>query len=305
MTSPGAPEPSAPAALAGRVPAALRSVFDPITEGHYRLFCTFLVLHCLHFRAHSASDLWGTTEEPVAIANAIGSVGIAALLGAKQVRLAMLLSSLACFAYVVVYFPSTANHCWLYAWILLVGASFDPNEASERAGAVGVWRLLTALVFFQTGLQKLLQGSYFRGEFVTAFADRKSGFFHLHSLLADGEEVERLINTPRDAVVDTSFATESIPLIVASNAVWVLEMLLPLLLLVRRFRSVGAVLCILFVVGIQALAVELVFGFLFSACLALSLHEKWFRPMAYAFLAVDAFLFLVGHGVLPFSFYFN
>ena len=304
QASPAAPE-SAPSGLASRLPARLRSVFDPISASHFRLFCTFLVLHCLHFRAHAASDQWGTGDHGIAVANAVGSLVILGVLLAGRLRAAMALSSLACFIYVVAYFPSTANHCWLYAWLLLVGASFDVDDPAEQASAVGLWRLLTALVFFQTGLQKLLQASYFRGEFVTAFADRKSGFFHLHSLLADGEEVERLINTPRNMLVETSFATDSLLLVLASNAVWVLEMALPFLLLFRKVRERGAVLCILFVLGIQALAVELVFGFLFAACLGLSLRERWFRPMVYVFLAIDVFLALVGHGALPFSFYFN
>ena len=62
--------------------------------------------------------------------------------------------------------PGTANHLYLSMYCLALLSALDARDGREGTLLLQALRWLTAIVFAATGLQKLLYGTYFRGQFL-------------------------------------------------------------------------------------------------------------------------------------------
>jgi len=196
-------------------------------------------------------------------------------------------------------FPVGANHFFLE--MVLVGAlAFFDTERDEREGELFLLaaRWMTVIVLFYTGLQKVLYGTYFDGQFLAFQLANGDRFGHFFALL-DPSEVERLRTLAPVRPGAGPFRLESPVLLVASNLVWVLEMALPALMLWRRTRHWALFVSGGFVIMLQLGAQEVMFSVLFAnLCLLFAdrPYNRWLLPVLPL-----VYLYLIGArlGYLP------
>lgn len=185
-------------------------------------------------------------------------------------------------------FPLTNNHWFLelYAVALLALAGAGGRDAPLVLCGL---RWLTALVLFQTGVQKVLYGHYFSGDFLAFMVGRGERFAALFEWVLSAAEAARLQGyQPLHEGAGPYRVAQ--PLFVAlSNAVWIAELALPFGLLWRRTRIPAAAAALAFVLALQLGARELGFALLFANLLLLFAPAGWARrglPLLLAVLAL-------------------
>jgi hypothetical protein len=135
------------------------------------------------------------------------------------------------------------------------------------------------LVLFHTGLSKLLYGQYFHGDFLAYMIGTGDRFGDAFRLLLGADEVVRLQGYDALRTGAGPFRVSSWPFVLASNLVWIAELALPVLLMIRRTRAPAALASIALVLAIQAGARELGFAMLFGNLLLLFLPGVWNRRL--------------------------
>jgi hypothetical protein len=198
------------------------------------------------------------------------------------------------------HFPFGANHLYLelvcLACLSLVGGA---ARARDEALALAALRLVTALVLFHTGLQKVFYGLYFRGEFLAFMVGSDERFGRAFAWLLPADELARLSGLDRRQTGAGPFRTDSPLLVLASNAVWMAELALPAFLLWPRTRVLGALGGLALMLGIQVAALELGFALLFVNLLLLFLPGRWNARALPAAVALLGWGLLAALGVVP------
>jgi hypothetical protein len=192
-------------------------------------------------------------------------------------------------------FPETPNHGLLELACLLLVAGCDLDDADERRLLGNSLRWMTAIVLFQSGLQKVLYGTWFDGRFLGYMIAADERFASAFGWLLSAEEMTRLRGF---AALDEGagpFRVDSLPLVLACNATYVFEMAAPVLLLLRRTRTAAAVATMAFIALIEAAAREYLFGLLFLDLLLLFPAGDWNRR-AFPFFAMS-YLVLAAAGL--------
>jgi len=182
-------------------------------------------------------------------------------------------------------FPMAANHLYLELVCLAFLALARRGDAADAGRALAGLRWTAALVLFHGGLQKVLYGSYFRGDFLALMAGADERFGRVFRWLIPGGELARLAALDRHATGAGPFRVDAPLFVAASNAVWLAELVLPVLLIPRRTRLAGALGGIALMAGIQAAALEIGFALLFVNLLLLFLPGRW-NARALPFAAV-------------------
>jgi hypothetical protein len=162
-------------------------------------------------------------------------------------------------------FPGTANHLYLELIALGCLAIADPDDPADARLLLATLRWITVLVFFYTGLQKLLYGQYFDARFFAYYSTHYEHFRVLHGLLSeqDAAMLRRFAEDLRLGVEDTGpYLVRSPALIALSNLAWMSELGTALLLFLPATRKWGVPFAILVMVGIESVARELLFGIL-------------------------------------------
>jgi hypothetical protein len=192
-----------------------------------------------------------------------------------------------------------ANH--VYAELLLLGlvALLDPDRQHEATLLVCALRWMVALLLFWAGLQKVLYGTYFQADFLCWMIARRPAFADALGWLLPAQELARLTAASATELGAGPFRSDAVLLVLASNAVWIAELLLPALLLVRRTRIPAAWLAAAFVLSIQLVARELMFGLLYSQLVLLVLPGRGFRRVAPVYALVYAYLAAGLLGLVP------
>jgi hypothetical protein len=222
-------------------------------------------------------------------------LGLAPWLRMRMTRIATLLL----LAQVVVTFPITANHVFLEVLVMALLAFLDESREDESVLLLRSLRGMTVIFFFYTGLQKVLYGTYFDGQFlgwVTASQDR---FAWLFQHVIDPAELARLREQGTGQAGTGPFTVDSTLFVVMSNAVYVFEMGAALLLLWPRTRAATAIASILFVVAIEAGAREFVFGAMMIGLLMLFLPLSWLRFAFPLVVAMYIYLIAAAFDVVP------
>jgi hypothetical protein len=167
-------------------------------------------------------------------------------------------------------FPFTPNHTFLAFLVLALFAWLDPDREEDAGLLLRGLRWLTVIVFFYAGLQKALHGLYFRGEFLSWMiaqgVDRWEAVF---GWMIPDAELARLGSYPRYLVGAGPYRVEAPLLVLASNAVWLGELLLSLLLVLRRSRELAALAAVALVFTIQLAPREFMFALLYTQMLLL------------------------------------
>jgi hypothetical protein len=192
-----------------------------------------------------------------------------------------------------------ANHVYLELVLLAVYALLDPERDGEAVLLACALRWVVALLLFWAGLQKVLYGTYFRAEFLCWMIAQRPAFAAALGFLLPADELARLAAAGAQAVGSGPYRTHAWLLVAASNAVWIAELALPALLLIRRTRVWGAWLAAAFVLSIQLVAREAMFGLLYSQLVLLVLPGRGFRRIAPVYALAYAYLALHLLGLVP------
>jgi hypothetical protein len=209
----------------------------------------------------------------------------------------------ACVALVVatwkgaVLFPDSSNHFFLE----YVCLSFASLTRFDREPEVGVFvrgvRWLPVLVFFWSGVNKAVYGTYFDGAYLGSILAH-GGFAGVFGWLMSGEELSALLATPPPG----PYALTSPLALAAANGVWLGEIAAAVLMLVPRWRSLGVAAGVLLLAGIQLGARELLFGTLMLNLLACFAPVAWSRRLLPASAGFYAVLLAVRIAGVPWSF---
>lgn len=201
-------------------------------------------------------------------------------------------------------FPTTSNHFFIEFLCLGLVALCAADDGDERALLLSGARWLTVIVFFYTGLQKVLYGTYVDAQFLGLSIGHKPTFAWLFGWLVPADELARLAALHPLAPGNGPFAMRSPLALLVSNGVYLFEMVTPALLVWRRTRPYAAVAAVLVITAIEAGARELLFGILFVNLLLLFFDRPVNRALLPISLAVLAALAASRVGLLP-GFWFN
>ncbi len=170
-------------------------------------------------------------------------------------------------------FPAVSNHFFLVFSCLLLLSLLDLERDPEALLGLQACRWLTLIVFFYTGLQKLLYGTYYHGQLLTWTIAHDTRFSTAFGHILPPEEAFRIA-----ALANTAgpFGTDWWPLLVISNFVYLFELAAPLLLLHPRTRSAAVAATVLFIILIETGAREYFFGCLFINLVFLFTRKSWY-----------------------------
>jgi hypothetical protein len=199
--------------------------------------------------------------------------------------------------YVGSHFPQTGNHRYLEMVLAAVLAFLRDDDDDEVRLTLRSVRWMVVVVLFFSGVQKLVHGYYFRGQFL-AYSMWRDGFRAALDPLLPAEELERLTSYA-GTVGDGPYLVSSPGFVAVSNAVWILELALAVLLVPRATRRFAWIAACLFVVATEAVARELMFGVEFVAALTLFHRGQATRRMVVPAAVVLGLLVLMRLGVLP------
>jgi hypothetical protein len=198
----------------------------------------------------------------------------------------------------------SANHVAVELFCLALLALFDERDEREARLLLPGLRWFIALLLFYTGLQKLLYGYYFQGQFLAFMAGTEERFAAFFRHFMPAGELERLQSYNelvggrwRPRIGAGPYIVRSSAFQILSNAVYLFEMAAGVALCVPRLRTAAALAAIAFVVLIEAGARELTFGLLMANLLLLFVRGGWNRRLYWALTA--GYLYLVAHKLFP------
>jgi hypothetical protein len=194
--------------------------------------------------------------------------------------------------------PLTSNHFFfeLYATALLALAG--PGGRGAPLVLQGC-RWLVAIVLLQTGLQKLLYGHYFHGDFLAWMIGRGDRFADLFAWVVPAADVARLEGLAPFARGAGPYRIEQPLFVLLSNAVWIAEVVLPAALIWRRTRTAAAAVALALVAALQLGAREVGFALVFGNGLLLFAPAAWHRRALPIVAALLVLALLASVGLLP------
>ncbi len=228
----------------------------------------------------------------------LASVAACAVVSPRFAVPATALTALVVAADFVLQFPGNPNHQYfqgvLLAFLLLLREDVD-DEVSQLTRTLR-WLLVVGL--FWAGMQKVLHGYYFDGEFLAYAITQNDRFAVLLQHAMPAAEFERL----RGMAIQQGagpFRVDSLFFAVVSNLAYAAEIVLPVLLLLPRTRKLAVFATLAYFVAIEAAAREVFFGGIMAAlalCFGPPIWLLVFRPFAYLALAL---LLATSFGLLP------
>jgi hypothetical protein len=253
---------------------------------------------------------------------ACAAVAVGLSLFRRTERVAAPLGTLIVGFAIVRWFPNVANHTFLLFLALCTLSFWDLRAGAERTLGLATLRWIAALVLFATGLQKLLHGTYFHGEFLAFHVAHGERFASLFGWVLPAEEMERLkalgaaagalppaeglraFETLPPAPGSGPYRFASVPALALANFVWIFELVAPALLVFRRTRPVAVTAVIAFLAGVESGAYEIMFGVLFVNLILLFSRANWVGRLFPGFAALYGYLIGVHLGWFP-KWFFN
>jgi len=199
--------------------------------------------------------------------------------------------------YVISLFPLAGNHRYLEIVIASLLALLDEGIEEERRLLLRSLRFATIVVLFWSGVQKLVHGHWFHGQFLT-FSTWRENFRTVLEPLLSPAELARLDSYSFD-VGQGPFLAADPSLLLVSNGVWIAEIGLAVLLIPRVTRRFAWLSACLFLVLTEVAARELMFGVEFFCALTLFDRGTATRRLAIPLLILLAWLWSVRLGLAP------
>ena len=193
--------------------------------------------------------------------------------------------------------PWVPNHTFLVFVCVLLLAALDPDRDDEGVLLLQSLRWITIVVLFYTGFQKIVYGYWFRGEFLAWMISHGTDNWRLtFGWMVPSDEMARLTSLTYDP--DSGpYRVASIPFVLLSNLTYLAEMVLAVLLLLRRTRAVAAVTTVGFVFLIQLAPREFMFFLPFSSLLLLFVPGNWHRWLAPFYIFCYLYLLAASGGL--------
>jgi hypothetical protein len=200
--------------------------------------------------------------------------------------------------------PITANHIFLEFLCVGLLALVHESRKEESELAIIALRWFVVILLFYSGLQKLIYGYYFDGQFLaysTAMEDRFATFFRF---FMTEEDFIRLREMDSAELGMGPYRVRSPLFVIISNCAWMFELGLPFLMAIRKTRVVATGAAIAFVIGIEAGARELLFGALTINLMLLFLPGRWIKKLFPVFALIYLYLVASEFEIVPmFRFY--
>lgn len=197
-------------------------------------------------------------------------------------------------------FPFAANHHYLELGVVALGALFDDRREGEAQLLLQGCRWLVVTVLFWAGLQKVLHGYYFGGEFLSYAMTQEARFAQIFAGLLPSDELIQLQSYGRPAPIGAGpYRTESWALLLVSNATYLMEIMIAIGLLVRRVRPFALCSAVALVIAIEVAAREVLFGALYLGLILLFARRALNWKLLPVFLALYAYLLAAGFGIVP------
>ncbi len=195
-------------------------------------------------------------------------------------------------------FPLNANHHYLLLLCLALIAFFDHRSEEERSLLLAGLKWIALIGLFYAGIQKVLWGYYFRGEFLAYAIAQNERFSSFFSWLIPADELARLRALEMGEGAGP-YRVDS-PLFVAmSNLSYLGELILPPLLLFARTRTFAVAALLVYVFAIEAGAREVFFGLMIVGLLLLFAPASWLRRSFPVFLAAYVYVTLLALEWVP------
>ena len=195
--------------------------------------------------------------------------------------------------------PQTANHIFIEFICVALCALLDERHDGERELLVKALRSFILMFFFYSGLQKVLYGRYFDGQFLAYFIAVDDRFAFPFRYLMPADEFQRLQAMQALEVGTGPYRVQSAAFLIISNSVYLFEMAAPVFLVLRKTRCIAAVATIAFVIAIELGAKELCFGMLTINLIALFLPGRWIRWLFPFCAALYLYLLVASHDLVP------
>jgi hypothetical protein len=241
----------------------------------------------------------GETPHPVTIALATGA-GLCALAAWREAwgRPASALTCLLIAVQLAWFFPTHANHQILMLICFGILAALDGPSEEEPVLAVQTLRWIVPIGLFWAGLQKLLYGYYFGGELLAYSIAETDRFASLFQWILSEQDFT-LLRSDALWADGGPFRVDSPALLFVSNASYLGEITIGLLLLWRPTRIAAALAGIGLIVAIEAGAREMFFGSLMLNLLLLFLPANWNARALPGFMLLYTVLLATALGWLP------
>jgi len=269
---------------------------DPIRT-KVRSFQVILALVVFTEYWTKALQNWAVVDAVDLVAVAVVTLLAAAVVHGRWRRTAFVGFTLLQAWYVWAYFPLTGNHRYLELMIAALFALLDDRKADERRLLLRALQWIFVVVLFYGGAQKLVHGYYFHGQFLS-YSLWRVGFHAVLGPLLPAQEFERLTSYIA-AVGDGPYIVTSPVFLLVSNAVWVAEITIALLLCFRATRPFAWISGLLFVVAMEVVAREFMFGIEVACAMLLFARTDVIRKAILPVTILLAALVLMRAGLLP------
>lgn len=226
----------------------------------------------------------------------VSALGVLVLLGRAR-QLAFLGISGVVATYLAVVFPGGGNHEYLELLLCLLCAGIRADHEDERRLLVDAVRWMTCVVLFWAGVQKLVHGYYFAGEYLAYSVSRES-YASVFAWIMPPDELARLAGYDGSPGTGPYIVRDRL-FVFVSTLTCVLEIVLAPLLLLRRTRLVALVAVVVLLAAIESAAREMFFFFILFNMLLLFLDNALNRRLIAPIAIVLACMLLVRMGVLP------
>ncbi len=195
-------------------------------------------------------------------------------------------------------FPLNANHHYLLLLCLALCAFFDHGDEQERGLLLSSLKWMAFIGLFYAGIQKVLYGYYFRGEFLAYAIAQNERFSSFFGWLIPADELTRLKGLTIGEGAGP-YRVDSPRFVLMSNLAYLGELVLPPLLLIHRTRTLAVAALLAYVFAIEAGARELFFGLMMVGILLLFAPASWLKRSFPVFVAAYVYLTLLAVGLLP------
>lgn len=211
--------------------------------------------------------------------------------------------------------PVIANHQTLEYFVLALLLFFSFKKEEEASFILIVLRFFCIFIFFYAGLQKLLYGTYFFGQYLSFKIVADESFMKFFSFFISEEALKPVLeyhdklsfvfNEGKWIKPETtgSYYINHWFMILASNLTWIGEILAGILLFSRRFRKIGVFITLGMLFLIELAAREAFFGLLYTSFLFLFLDSKYIKKIMPIMLVLYFLVALCVVGVIPIEVY--
>lgn len=262
-----------------------------------RAFGRFALLHgCVRswLWVHFAVDV---PRAGLVAAACVATAAFALVWHPRAERIAPRVALPALLAQLALTFPTTDNHFFLELYAVGLLCLQGPGD-EVRALVRSALQALAAIVLFHTGLQKVLYGQYFGGEFLAFMIGQGERFALPFEWIVSADEVARLRGYDALRSGQGPYRVDSALFVALSNAVWIAEIALAAGLAFARTRIFAACGALALVAAIQLGAREFGFALLFANLLLLFTERAGSLALP-LFAAVEGLALAAAIGGLP------